>query len=136
MLALRECRNRESIAQVIQHQSTPEVDSDVISREELKRRALEERRMRDHDRRSLAGAPLMHVRHQHRGNKKKANVVEARGKDTSASNSDNKGAVLQHNKIDDHNRRWREKQQQKSAQEENKQQLDRTDAWNKKVGVG
>jgi hypothetical protein len=72
MLALRERRNRESIAEEIQHQSTPEVDSDAISREELKRRALAERRMREHDRRSLAGAPLMHVRHQHRGNKRKA----------------------------------------------------------------
>ena len=55
-----------------------------------KRRALEERRMREHDRLSLSGVSLMYVRHQHRGNKKKANVVETRGKDTSVSNSDNK----------------------------------------------
>ena len=105
MLTLRERRNRESIAEVIKHQSTPEVGSDAISREELKRRALEERRMREHDRRSLAGATLMHVRHQHRGNKKKTDVGEARAKDNSVSNSDNKGASLQHNKIDDHHRR-------------------------------
>ena len=38
----------------------------------------------------------MPVRHQHRGNKKKANVGEDRAKDNSASNSDNKGALLQH----------------------------------------
>jgi hypothetical protein len=94
MLALRERRNRESIAEVIKHQSTPEVGSDAISREELKRRALEERRMREHDRRNLAGVPLMHVHHQHRGHKKKANVVESRAKDNSASNGDNKGAAL------------------------------------------
>ena len=53
--------------------------------------------MREHDRCSLAGAPLIHVRHQHRGNKKKAKVVETRAKDNSASNSDNKGSsLLQH----------------------------------------
>jgi hypothetical protein len=46
VLALKERRNRESIAEVIKHQSTPEVDSEVSNREELKRRALEERRMR------------------------------------------------------------------------------------------
>jgi hypothetical protein len=96
MLALRERRNRESIAEVIKHQSTPGVDSEASSREELNRRTLEERRMREHDRRNLAGAPLMHVRHHHRGNKKKANVFEARAKDNSASNSDNKGALPQH----------------------------------------
>ena len=39
----------------------------------------------------------MHVRHQQRDNKKKANVGEARAKDNSASKSDNKGASLQHN---------------------------------------
>ena len=33
MLALRERRNRESIAEVIKHQSTPEVDSEASSRE-------------------------------------------------------------------------------------------------------
>ena len=97
MLALRESRNRESMSQVIKHQSTPEVDSDTINREELKRRALEERRMRERDRRNLAGVPLMRGRHpQHRGNEKKANVVETRAKDNSASNSDNKGALQQH----------------------------------------
>ena len=38
-LALRERRNRESIAEVIEHQnqSTPEVDSEASNREELKR---------------------------------------------------------------------------------------------------
>jgi hypothetical protein len=45
MLALREHRNRESIAEVIKHQSTPEVDFEFSNREELKRRALEERRL-------------------------------------------------------------------------------------------
>ena len=136
MLTLRECRNRESIVEVIKHQSTSEVDSETSNREELKRRALEECRMREHDRHSLAGASLMYVRHQYRGNEKKANVGEDRAKDISVSNSDNKAASLQHNKIDDHNRRCREKQQQKTAQEENKQQLDRTDDWNKKGGGG
>jgi hypothetical protein len=141
VLALKERRNRESIAEVIKHQSTPEVDSEVSNREELKRRALEERRMRERHRRNpsrnLAGAPLMRGFHpQHRGNKKKANVGESRAKDNSASNSDSKGATLQHNKIHDHNRRWREKQQQKPAQGENKQQLDRAAAWNKKGGGG
>jgi hypothetical protein len=82
VLALKERRNRESIAEVIKHQSTPEVDSEVSNREELKRRALEERRMRERHRRSpsrnLAGAPLMRGRHpQHRGNEKKANVGES-----------------------------------------------------------
>ena len=137
VLALKERRNRESIAEVIKHQSTPEVDSEVSNREELKRRALEERRMRERDRRNLAGVPLMRARHpQHRGNEKKANVGESRAKDNCASNSDSKGATMQHNKIHDHNRRWREKQQQKPAQGENKQKLDRTVAWNKKVGGG
>jgi hypothetical protein len=32
------------------------------------------------------------------------------------------------------NRRWQEKQQQKPVQGEDKQQLDRAVAWNKKVG--
>jgi len=137
VLALKERRNRESIAEVIKHQSTPEVDSEVSNREELKRRALEERRMRERDRRNLAGVPLMRGRHpQHRGNERNANVGEARAKDNCASNSDSKGATLQHNKIHDHNRRWREKQQQKPAQGENKQQLNRAVAWNKKVGGG
>ena len=132
MLALRERRNRESIAEVIKHQSTPEVDSEVSNREELKRRALEERRMRERDRRNLAGVPLMRGRHpQHRGNEKKANVGEARAKDNSAANSGSKEAALQHNKIDDHNRRWQEKQHQKPVQGENKQQIDRAVAWNK-----
>jgi hypothetical protein len=63
-------------------------------------------------------------------------VGESRAKDNCASNSDSKGATLQHNKIHDHNRRWREKQQQKPAQGENKQQLNRAVAWNKKVGGG
>ena len=75
----------------------------------------------------------MQVRHHHRGNEKKANVGEARAEDIGASNSDNKGASLQHNKIDDHNRCWREKQQQKPAQEVNKQQFDRADTWNEKA---
>ena len=136
MLALRERRNRESIVKVIKHQSTPEVDSESSNKEELKRRALEVRRMRKHDRHNLGGVSLMHVRHQHRGNEKKANVGEVRGKDISTSKSDNKGASLQHNKIDDHNRHWREKQQQKPVQEENRQQLDRTDGWNEKVEGG
>ena len=131
MLALKERRNRESIAESIKHQSTPQVDSEANSREELKRRALEERRMRERDKRNLAGVPLMRARHQHRGNEKKANVGEARAKDSSVSNSDSKEAALQHNKIDDHNRRWQEKQHQKPAQGENKQQLDREVAWNK-----
>ena len=107
MLALIDRRNRESIAEVIKHQSTPEVDSEVSNREELKRRALEERRMRERDRRNLAGGPLMRGRHpQNRGNERNANVGEARAKDNCASNSDSKGATLQHNKIHDHNRRW------------------------------
>jgi hypothetical protein len=137
LLALRERRNRKSIAEVIKHQSTPEVDSEASNREEVKRRALEERRMRERDRRNLAGVPLMRGRHpQHRGTERNANVGEARAKDNCASNSDSKGATLQHNKIHDHNRRWREKQQQKPAQGENKQQLNRAVDWNKKVGGG
>jgi hypothetical protein len=65
VLVLRERRllNRESIAEVIKHQSTPEVDSEASSREELKRRALEELRMRERDRRNLADASLMHTVH-------------------------------------------------------------------------
>ena len=47
MLALREHRNRESIAEVIKHQSTPEVDSEASSRERAQeaspRRAQNER---------------------------------------------------------------------------------------------
>ena len=113
VLALKERRNRESIAESIKHQSTPQVDSEANSREELKRRALEERRMRERDKRNHAGVPLMRARHQHRGNEKKANVGESRAKDSSVSNSDSKEAALQHNKIDDHNRRWQEKQHQK-----------------------
>ncbi len=106
VLALRHHRNRESIAEVITYQSTPAVDSESSKREDLKRRVLEERRMREHDRRNLAGVPLMCARHpQHRGNEKKANVGESRAKDNCASNSDSKGATLQHNKIHDHNRR-------------------------------
>ena len=131
MLALKERRNRESIAESIKHQSTPQVDSEANSREELKRRALEERRMRERDKRNLAGVPLMRARHQHRGNEKKANVGESRAKHSSVSNSDSKEAALQHNKIDDLNRRWQEKQHQKPAQGENKQQIDRAVAWNK-----
>ena len=77
VLALKERRNRESIAEVIKHQSTPEVDSEVSNREELKRRALDERRVRELDRRNLAGVPLMRGRHpQHRGNERNANVGE------------------------------------------------------------
>ena len=45
----------ESIVDVIKHQSTPEVDSQVTRREELKRRVLEECRMRECDRCNLAG---------------------------------------------------------------------------------
>jgi len=63
-------------------------------------------------------------------------VGEARAKDNSASNSDSKEATLQHDKFHDHNRRWREKQKNQPAQGENKQQLDRAVAWNKKVGGG
>ncbi len=70
------------------------------------------------------------------GNEKKANVGESQAKDNCVSNSDIKGATLQHNKIHDHNRRWREKQQQKPAQGENKQHLNRAVASNKKVEGG
>ena len=42
MLTLRESRNTESITEVINHQNKPEVDSEVSSTEELKRRALKE----------------------------------------------------------------------------------------------
>ncbi len=57
----------------------------------------------------------MHGRHpQHRGNEKKANVGDTRAKDNSVSNSDSETGTLQHKKIDDHNIRWQEKQQQKS----------------------
>jgi hypothetical protein len=106
VLDLKEHKNRESIAEVSKHQSTPEVDSEVRKREELKIRALEERRMRDRDRSNLAGASLMHGRHpEHRGNEKKDNMGDDRAKDNSASNSDIKEATHQHNKIDDHNRR-------------------------------
>jgi hypothetical protein len=56
----------------------------------------------------------MHGRHpQHRGNEKKANVGDTRAKDNSVSNSDSETGTLQHKKIDDHNIRWQEKQQQK-----------------------
>ena len=44
---------------MIKHQRTPEVDSEASSTGQLKRRVLEERRMREHDRRNLAGAPLL-----------------------------------------------------------------------------
>jgi hypothetical protein len=79
VLALTERRNRESIAEVIKHQSTPKVDSEASNRAELKRRALEERRMKECDRhnlsRNLVGALLMRGRHPElRGNEKKANV--------------------------------------------------------------
>ncbi len=104
---------------MIKHQSTPEVDSEVSRREEIKRRPLEERRMKERDRRNLSGVSLMYTRHQHRGNEKKATLGETRTKDNSESNSDNKGVTLQHNKIDDHNRLCREKQQEKTAKEEN-----------------
>jgi hypothetical protein len=97
MLAFSECRNRESIAEVIKRQSTPEVDSEVSNREELKRRALEERRTREHD---SHNASLMRGRHE-----KNANVGETRTKDNSTSTSDSKEATLQHDKIHDHNRR-------------------------------
>jgi hypothetical protein len=50
VLALRQRRNRESIAEVIKHQSTLEVDSEASRREDLKRRALEKRRMRERHR--------------------------------------------------------------------------------------
>ncbi len=89
--ALRERRNRESIAELIKHQSIPEVDSEASNREVLKRRALEERRMRERDRRNLAGVSLMQGRHpQHRVNEKKAKVGEERAKDITTSNSDSK----------------------------------------------
>jgi hypothetical protein len=71
VLTLRQSRNRESIAEVIKHQSTAEVDSEASKRVDLKRRALEERRMRERDRHNLTGVPLMRARHpQHRGNEK------------------------------------------------------------------
>ena len=38
----------------------------------------------------------MHVRHQQRDNKKKANVGEDRAKDKSVSNSENKGVSQEH----------------------------------------
>jgi hypothetical protein len=125
VLVLRDRRKRESNVEVIKHQSTPTVDSEVNNREELKRRTLEECRMRKRDRlnlsRNLVGDPLMCGHHlQYRVDDKKANVGESRTKDNSISNSDSKGATLQHNKIHDHNRHWREKQQQKPAQGENK----------------
>ena len=60
--------------------------------------------MREHGRRSLAGEPLMYVRHQHRGNEKKVNVGESRSKENSVFNSDNKETSLKHNKIDDQRR--------------------------------
>ncbi len=81
MLVIREHRNRESITEVIKHQNTPEVDLEVSNREEIKRRALEERRMRECDRYNLVGATLMYGRHpDHRGNEKKANVGEDQAK--------------------------------------------------------
>ena len=40
VLALRERRNRESIAEVSKHQSTPEVDFEDSNREEFKRRRM------------------------------------------------------------------------------------------------
>ena len=79
---------------------------------------------------------LMHARHQHRGNEKKGNVGEDQPKDNSVSNSDTKEDTLQHNKIDDHNRHWQEKQQKEPAQGEDRQQVDRPVVWNKKVGGG
>jgi len=43
----------------------------------------------------------------------KAKVVEARAKDKNVSSSESTQASLQHNKIDEHNRRWQGKQQQR-----------------------
>ena len=199
----RERRNRESIAEVIKHQRTPEVDSEASSTGQLKRRALEERRMREHDKRNLAGAPLLqrnnidaqNIRLQEKQQQSKDDVVKVQ-KAPAATDTEEVSVKIDNEhppsvlesiitnsealwtKLTKTVERTEEAEsalraeatvkifgaepgmtetvvydiaagisecppkavavvtQQETAQGQNKQQLDRADAWNKKVGRG